>query len=75
MKQDEKGSSTTWFEICNTEGHPLVLPNGANRFRSEELAAVAAETTCVDYRDTVTVKEHSTTIRRVFRADIRAVEA
>jgi hypothetical protein len=75
VNQDMKGTSITWYEICNVDGHPLVLPGGVNSFQSEQLAATAAAATCVDYRDTVTVKEHVTTIKRVFRADIKAVEA
>lgn len=74
MKQEMKGFSTTWFEVCTVDGHPLALGQGENRFRSEEEAAAVAEKTCVEYRDTVTVKECTTTIARIFRADIKAVE-
>ncbi len=69
-----RGFTETWFEICNADGHPLVLTTGLNRFESEALAAEAAVAVCVDYRDTVTVKSHTTTIQRIFHADITAVE-
>jgi len=69
-----KGFTETWFEICNADGHQLVLAGGLNRFESEELAAEAAAATCADYRDTVTVKEHTTTIARIFHANISVTE-
>jgi len=71
---DMKGYSETWFELCNADGHQLVLASGMNRFESEDLAAVAAAATCKDYRDTITVKEHTTTIQRIFHADITVSE-
>lgn len=73
MNQDMKGVSSGWFEICNVDGHPLVLDQ-ENRFQSEELAAQKAVKVAVDYRDTVTVKEHVATIRRIFRVKISAEE-
>ena len=74
MKQDMKGVSTTWFEVCTADNHPLVLQI-ENRFRSQEEAAQAARDACVIYRDVVTVVEHVATIQRVFRADVKAVES
>lgn len=71
---DMKGVTASWFEICNVDGHPLSIPQGKNEFLTEELAAEAAALVCVDYRDTVTVKQHTTTIKRIFHADITAVE-
>lgn len=73
MTQIIKGYTETWFELCNADGHPLVL-SVENRFSTEALAAAAASQTCVDYRDTVTVKEHVTTVRRVFNVSIAAIE-
>lgn len=73
MTQTTKGYTETWFELCNADGHPLMLAT-ENRFQTEVLAAAAASTTCVDYRDTVTVKQHTITILRVFNAQISAVE-
>lgn len=71
--QDMKGFSRIWYEICNVDGHPLVLDR-ANSFESEDLAAAHASKVCVEYRDTVTVKMHTTEIRRIFRVEINAVE-
>ncbi len=73
MKQDMKGFSVTWFEVCNADNHALVL-QAENRFRSHEEAAEAAKEACVIYRDVVTVVEHVATIKRVFRADVKATE-
>lgn len=74
MNRDMKGWSEAWYEICNVDGHPLVLTSGENRFPTEELAAQTAAVVCVDYRDTVTVKQHTITIARIFHANITAVE-
>lgn len=73
MNRDMKGFTQIWFEICNVDGHPLVIDR-ENRFESEELAAQYAAKVCVEYRDAVTVKEHTATIRRIFHANITAVE-
>lgn len=75
MSLDMKGFCVEWFEICNSDGHALVIPQGENRFQSEQEAADTAQIVCLDYRDTVTIKKHATTITRVFRADITVVEA
>lgn len=74
MDKDMKGFTVVWYEICNGDGHALAIPQGENYFLSEELAAQAAEKVCVDYRDAVVVKEHTTVIKRIFRPDITAVE-
>lgn len=71
--QDMKGFSQAWFEICNADGHPLALDR-ENSFESEDLAAAYASKVCVEYRDTVTVKLHTTEIRRIFHVEINAVE-
>ena len=68
-----KGFTQSWFEICSTDGHPLVLDR-ENLFESEDLAAAYAAKVCVEYRDTVTVKMHTTEIRRIFHVEINAVE-
>ena len=70
-----KGYTETWYELCNEEGHPLAIPNGSNSFLTEALAAAAAGDVCVQYRDTVTVVEHTTVVKRIFHANINAVEA
>jgi len=72
---DMKGFTVEWYEICNADGHALVIPQGENHFMSEEEAADVAQDVCVDYRDTVTVKKHSTTITRIFQASISVLEA
>lgn len=69
-----KGVTYTWYEICNSEGHPLIIPQGDNSFLTEEDAALTAQDVCVAYRDAVTVKEHTTKITRVFEVQIDAVE-
>lgn len=70
---DMKGFVQSWYEICNADGHALVL-DVTNKFESEDLAASKAASVCKDYRDTVTVKLHSTTIIRIFHADITVTE-
>lgn len=72
--QDMKGFIQIWYEICNADGHPLVLASGLNIFESEELAAAEAAVVCKDYRDTITVKAHRTEILRIFHADITVSE-
>jgi hypothetical protein len=74
MTGDMKGYTTTWYEICNADGHPLVIPQGENSFLTEDIAAEVAAEVCIEYRDAVTVKEHVVTIKRVFRVEIDAVE-
>lgn len=69
-----KGSTETWYELCNEAGHPLTIPNGSNSFLTETQAATAANNVCVQYRDTVTVVEHTTTVKRIFLANISATE-
>lgn len=71
---DMKGFTATWYELANADGHALAIPQGENRFLTEELAAIAAADVCVQYRDTVTVKEHTTVIKRIFEAQIDAIE-
>lgn len=73
MSQTIKGYTETWFELCNADGHPLAL-SVSNSFSTEAQAAAAASQTCIDYRDTVTVKEHVTTVRRVFNVSVAAIE-
>lgn len=75
MTGDMKGFTTEWYEICNADGHALVIPQGENRFLSEDEAADCATLVCLDYRDTITVKKHTTTITRIFQASISVVEA
>lgn len=75
MIADMKGFTVVWFEICNMDGHPLVIPQGENRFETEDAAVETAQAVCLDYRDTVTIKSHTTTITRIFHADITVVEA
>lgn len=70
-----KGLTVEWYEICNADGHALVIPQGENRFPSEDSAVETAQDVCVDYRDTITVKKHVTTITRIFQANISVVEA
>lgn len=74
MTGDMKGFTKVWYEIANADGHALAIPQGENYFLSEELAAQAATEVCMDYRDTVVVKECTTVIRRIFQANITAVE-
>jgi hypothetical protein len=62
------GFEQEWYEICNADGHPLVISSGLNFFLSEDLAVEEAQTVCQDYRDTVTIKVHRTKIKRVFHA-------
>lgn len=69
-----KGVSYTWYEICNADGHPLAIPQGENVFLTEDDAVAAATEVCVSYRDTVTVREHTVTTKRIFHAEISAVE-
>lgn len=69
-----KGYKATWYELANADGHALAIPQGENKFLTEELAAIAAAEVCVQYRDTVTVKQHDTCIKRVFGVEIKAVE-
>lgn len=74
MNADMKGFTQTWYEICNVDGHPLVLAGVENNFPSEEMAATCAVDTCKDYRDTITVKAHTTEIIRIFHAEITVSE-
>lgn len=69
-----KGYTQVWYEICNVDGHPLVLASGPNVFESEALAAEEAFAVCRDYKDTITVKAHTTEIMRIFHADITVSE-
>lgn len=70
-----KGFTVVWYEICNCDGHPLVIPQGENRFETEDQAVTTAQDVCLDYRDTVTIKSHTTVITRIFHASISVVEA
>lgn len=70
---DMKGFAQTWYEICNADGHPLVFDE-ENRFLSEDLAAAAAPGVAIKYGGTVVVKEHTTTIKRIFHVKISTVE-
>lgn len=70
-----KGFTSEWYEICNADGHALVIPQGENHFFTEADAASTAQDVCVDYRDTVTVKRHTTEITRIFHASVSVVEA
>lgn len=74
MNADMKGFTACWYELANADGHALAIPQGENRFLTEELAAVAANEVCVQYGDTITVKEHTTVIKRIFEARTEAVE-
>jgi len=72
---DMKGFTVEWYEICNADGHALVIPQGENKFLTEQDAVDTAQDVCVDYRDTVTIKQHTTVITRIFHASISVVEA
>lgn len=75
MFGDMKGFTVEWYEICNNDGHALVIPQGENRFQTEDEAVSVATDVCTDYRDTVTIKKHTTEITRIFHASISVVEA
>lgn len=68
-----KGFCRTWYELTNADGHSLAI-SGENSFLTEELAAQAAAGVAVEYRDTVSVTEHTTTIKRIFHVKIEATE-
>lgn len=69
-----KGFTQTWYEICNADGDALAIPQGQNQFLTEDIAAATAKDVCISYRDSVTVIQHTTTVSRIFHADITAVE-
>lgn len=72
--QDMKGFTQTWYEIANADGHALAIPQGENYFLTEDLAVEAAKVVCAEYRDTVTVKQHTSEIKRIFQMRITVVE-
>jgi hypothetical protein len=70
-----KGFTKIWYEICNIDGHALVLSEGSNNFSTETEALAAVVRACTEYSDTVTIKEHTTVILRVFSPQVTVVEA
>lgn len=66
----DKGVTTTWFEVCDENGARI----SGGKFRSAEEAAREARAVCAARQIATAVVEHSTTVRRVFRADTQVVE-
>ena len=68
------GFTREHYTLQNADGHDLVIAQGVNFFLTEAIAVEIAEEVCRDYKDTVLITRHVSTITRAFRAVVTTEE-
>lgn len=73
MNRNMIGFQREHYTLQNGDGHDLVI-DGPNFFLTEDIAVEMAQRVCRDYKDTVLVTRHLSTIARAFRAVVSSEE-
>lgn len=73
MNKNMIGHELEYYTLQNADGHDLVL-SVDNHWLTESMAAEAADMACKDYKDTILVRKHVSTIVRAFQAVVTVKE-